>query len=104
MPPGGGENARLPSVRYNLHSVKLAKVGDAPDLRQASAAANVRLHDGDLPGLDPLTNPPACCGELRTEDTDRTNLGEAGVTMEVVMLQGRFCEEDVAILNPAQHP
>ena len=69
-----------------------------------AAAADVRLHHGDLADLDPLADLEAGGGELGAADADRAALREPRVAREIVVLQRRFGEVDVAVLDAIEHP
>src|SRR5215472_8444774 len=99
-----GGDAGFPAMGNDLSAVELAKIGDAADLGQPAAAADIGLHHGDPAALEPLADLEARGGRLRTADPDWALCREARMAGQVVMLQRRLGEIDVAVRDPVEHP
>ena len=103
MPADRRRDSGLPAVRHDLGAMELAQIGNAADLGQAAAAADIGLHDPDLAARQPFQDFPAGRGGFRAADADGAALGQPRMAFEIVMLQGRLGEEDVAIADPVEH-
>ena len=80
--------------------VQQREIGDPADLREAPAAVDVGLQDVDASALEPLAALVHGGRELGAADPGLDALGEPAVPIEVVVLQRRFGEVDVAVLDP----
>ena len=91
-------------MRHHLDAMQLAHIGDAADLGQPAAPPDIRLHHGHPAALDPFAHLPARSGRFRPTDPDRARRGQPGMAGEIVVLQGRLGEIDVAVAEAVEHP
>ncbi len=88
---------------HDLGAHELAEIGDAPDLGQPAAAADIGLHHAHLAAGQPFPDFEARRRGFRATDPDRRARRELGMAIEIVVLQRRLSEQDVAIPDPVEH-
>jgi len=82
----------------------LRKLGDPDHLGQSAGAVHVGLEDVQPAALDPLAALEARGRHLGSSDARLGTCRKLRVTLEVVVLESRLGEVEIAVLEPVQRP